>query len=324
VELNKLYEIIEEDLVRVEETLNSVSKVDFSWLAEMLGYTLRAGGKRIRPALTLLSGKFYKYNFNPLLLMSASVELLHTATLVHDDAIDNSSVRRGRPTFNTLWGENKAVLLGDYLFAKAGEFAASTQNLRVVKLFAQTLMIISKGELNQAIGAYNLEQDYSNYLYRITAKTASLFSLATESGAVLSEAPEDSIQMLKSYGENLGIAFQIVDDVLDFISTEEELGKPIGSDLSQGTLTLPAMLLLERYPKDNPVRRIFHGEDEGEKQEDIERAISMVCDSAVVDECYKKASEYCDEACRNIETLQDNKARQTLTQLAKFVVKRTN
>ena len=319
--LEKIYGLIESDLAKVEEKLNSVSKVDFSWLSKMLGYTIEGGGKRIRPALTLLSGKFYNYNLEPLLRMATSVELLHTATLIHDDAIDKSSVRRGRPTFNTIYGDEKAILLGDYLFAKAGEFAASTENLRVVKLFAQTLMTISKGELNQAMSAFNLEQNFDNYLYRITAKTASLFMLATESGAVLSQAPESSVQSLKEYGHSLGIAFQVVDDILDYISSEEELGKPVGSDLAQGTFTLPAMLLQKRYPDDNPVNRSFQTRS-GDKQAEIKQAIELIRNSTIVDECYKVAADYSAKACNYLEGLPDNPARQVLVELAQYVVRR--
>ncbi len=317
--LSTIYQPIQEGLVKVEDELRSVSEVDFSWLAKLLDYSLKGGGKRIRPALTLLAGKFYNYNLSCLLPMATAVELLHTATLVHDDAIDKSLVRRGRPTINRLWGEDKAVLLGDYLFAKAGEFAADTQNLRVIKLFAQTLMAISSGELNQSFSAFNLEQTRQHYFQRISSKTASLFSLATESGAILSQAPEESGEILKGYGYNLGIAFQIVDDILDFIGTEKEMGKPIGSDLAQGTLTLPAMLLMERYPDDNPVKRLFHNQ---EKQKNIELAIELVRNSPIVQECYAVAFEYCSKACQNLGLLPDNASRQALINLANFVVSR--
>ena len=316
---NTIYEPVQEDLNKVEDWLRSVSKVDFSWLAKLLGYSLKGGGKRIRPALTLLSGKFYNYNLDSLLPMATAVELLHTATLVHDDAIDKSSVRRGRPTINTVWGEDKAVLLGDYLFAKAGEFAATTGNLQAIKLTAQTIMTISSGELNQAFNAFNLKQTREDYFQRVSSKTASLFCLATESGAILSQAPERSIEILKGYGHNLGIAFQVVDDILDFIGTEEELGKPVGSDLAQGTLTLPAMLLLERYPEDNPVKRLFQNRD---KQENIGLAIELIRNSSIVQECYGVASDYCSKACHNLGLLPDNASRQALVQLADYVVNR--
>jgi geranylgeranyl pyrophosphate synthase len=323
LELKQVYQSVEEDLARVKSQISSVTEVDFPGLAELLSYVL-IGGKVIRPVLTLLSGKFYNYNLDRLLPMATSVELLHSATLVQDDAIDKSSVRRGRPTINSIWGEDRAVLLGDYLFAKAGEFAASTGNLRVIRLFAKTLQIISSGELKQTFDAFNLEQGRGHYVQRIFSKTASLFSLATESGAVLSQAPEEAVQVLKDYGINLGIAFQIVDDVLDFIGAEEELGKPTGSDLAQGTLTLPAMLLLEQYPEDNPVKELFNNRDmpEADKREKIERAIELVRQSSIVDECYRIASDYSAKACSNLALLPDDAGRQVLVELADYVIAR--
>ena len=318
--LTTIYEPIQEDLVKVEARLGSVCEVDFPRLSKLLEHSLRSGGKRIRPALVLLSGKFYNYELSYLLPMATAIETLHTATLIHDDAIDNSLVRHGRPTINKVWGEDKAILLGDYLLAKSEELVADTQNLRAIKLFAQTIMTISSGELNQAFSAFNLGQTRQQYLQRISSKTASLLSLATESGAILSQAPGKSVIVLKEYGYNLGIAFQIVDDILDFTGTEQELGKPIGSDLAQGTLTLPAMLLLEHYPEDNPVRRVF--QNEGDKQENIKLAVELVRNPSIIEECYKVASDYCGRACRNLNLLPDNASRQSLTKLADYVVTR--
>jgi len=319
LKLSKIYKPIQQDLVKVEEILASVTKVEPAWLAEMLDYSLSGGGKRIRPALALLSGKLHDYNLDYLLPMGVAVELMHTATLVHDDAIDNSLIRRSKPTINSAWGEEKAVLLGDYLFARSGEFAADTQNLRVVRLFSQTLAIISTGELEQTFTAFNTEQSWQDYLRRISRKTASLFSLATESGAILSQAPEESIEILRDYGYNLGIAFQIVDDILDFIGTEEELGKPVGSDLAQGTLTLPAILLMEQYPDDNPVKKLFNDED---RPKNIELALKMVRDSSIPETCCQMAADYCAKACRNLNLLPDNDSLQSLVQLAGFITER--
>ncbi len=323
MELSQVYAPVQPDLTKVGSQLKSISQVDFPHLAKLLSYTL-SGGKGIRPALTLLSGKFYQYNLEQLLPMATSVELMHTATLVHDDAIDNSPVRRGRATINRLWGEDRAVLLGDYLFAKAGEFAALTGNLRVIRLFAQTLQIISSGELVQTFDAFNLKQSRKHYLERISSKTASLFSLATESGAILSQAPEESVEILREYGFNLGIAFQIVDDLLDFTGTEKEMGKPIGSDLAQGTLTLPAMLLLKRYPKDNPVAELFKNRDlpEAEKRKRIKQALDLVRSSGVTKECHELASDYCHKACSRFKLLPDNTSRQALRDLADLVISR--
>ncbi len=319
MELGTIYEPIQKELDKVEDMLRLVNKVDSPYLSTLLDHSLQSNGKRIRPALTLLSGKFYDYNLDYLLPMAAAVELMHTATLVHDDAIDNSLVRRSRPTINKLWGEEKAVLLGDYLFAEAGVFTASTKNLRAIKHFSDTLKTISSGELNQAFNAFNLEQSRLQYLQRVAKKTAALFSLATESGAVLSQAPEESIQILIEYGHNLGIAFQIVDDILDFIGSEEELGKPIGSDLAQGTLTLPAILILEYYPEENPVKRLFSSRDE---QDNIKLAIELVRNSPITQECYQVASDYCAKACHNLKLLPDNVSRQSLIELADYIINR--
>jgi len=316
LELNRIYESIQDDLGKVKDRLRSISQIDFPWLSEQLGYVVKESGKGIRPALTLLSGKFYNYDITYLLPMAVSVELMHTSTLVHDDAIDKSVVRRGQPTINRLWGEDIAVLMGDYLFAKAGEFVSDTQTPRVIKLFSQTLATISSSEINQFLGAFKLEQSRENYFHRISGKTASLFSLATESGAILSKAPEESVEILREYGDNLGIAFQIVDDILDFTSTEEAMGKPVGSDLTQGTLTLPAMLLLERYPEDNPVEKLFETRD----KKYVELAIEMVSNSTIVKDCYKVASEFCTRACRNLNLLPENASRQALAELAEYVI----
>jgi len=317
LELKQIYAPVQEDLNKVRETLLSISHVDFAWLSEQLSYVVKETGKGIRPALTLLSGKSYNYDLTYLLPMAVSVELMHTATLIHDDAIDKALTRRGQATINSIWGDEIAVLMGDYLFAKAGEYVADTQTPRCVKLFSQTLGTISSGEIGQFRSAFNLDQSREYYLHRIYSKTASLFSLATQSGAILSKAPENIVDIMKEYGDNMGIAFQIVDDLLDFTSTEEAMGKPVGSDLAQGTLTLPAMLLMERYPDDNPVRKLF---ETGDKN-NVTEAINMILNSTIIDECYKTAAEYFEKACRNLNSLPDKTSRELLHALADYVVK---
>ncbi len=317
MELDQIYAPVQEDLKKVRETLKSVSRVDFGWLAEQIHHVVRETGKGIRPALTLLSGRSYEYDLTYLLPMAVSVELMHTATLVHDDAIDKSSTRRGQATINSIWGDEIAILLGDYLFAKAGEFVADTQTPRVVKLFSQTLGTISSGEIVQFRAAFNPDQAREDYFHRIYGKTASLFSLSTQSGAILSKASEESVAVMKEYGDSLGIAFQIVDDILDFTSTKEMLGKPVGSDLMQGTLTLPAMFLMERHPDDNPIRKLFETRD----NKYVGQAIDMVLNSSIIGDCYEVAREYCDRACRNLKTLPKLASRQSLLDLAEYIIR---
>jgi geranylgeranyl pyrophosphate synthase len=316
LELKQIYAPIQEDLEKVKETIRSISLIDYKWLSGQLNYIVGETGKGIRPALTLLTGKLYHYDLTYLLPMAASVELMHTATLVHDDAIDKASTRRGQATINNKWGDEIAILMGDFLFAKAGEFVADTQTPRVIKLFSQTLGIISSGEIGQFRGAYNIKQNREGYFRRIYRKTGSLFSLATQSGAILGKAPEKSVTILKEYADNMGIAFQIVDDILDFTSTAEALGKPAGSDLIQGTLTLPAILVIERNPEDNPVKRFFESRD----NKDAAEAIDTAKNREIIRECYQIAGEYCEKACRNLKSLPQNASRQSLYALAEFVV----
>lgn len=317
--LNKIIDLLNEDLAKVENSLKSVGEVQDNHLSELLGYVLGSGGKRIRPAVTLLAGKFYNYDLDYLLPMAVAVEMLHTATLVHDDVIDKSAVRHGRPTVNKVWGEDKAVLLGDYLFAKAGEFCASTGNLRVIKLFSQTLATMSIGELKQTFDAFNLDQTRKHYLDRISKKTASLFVLATESGAILSQSPERSVEILRKYGHNLGIAFQIVDDILDFTGTEEELGKPADSDLAQGILSLPSIIFMYHYPEDNQIKRFFQGRRDLEEKK---RIIESIRNSPIVQKCYDFAANYGARACQNLNLLPDSASRQALIDLADYIVRR--
>jgi geranylgeranyl pyrophosphate synthase len=319
MELTEIYALIQQDLAVVEERLKATGAGESPWLGYLLSHSLKGGGKRLRPALVLLSAGFYDNNLERLMPMALAVEILHLATLVHDDTIDNSFVRWGRPTINKLWGMEKAVLLGDYLFAKSGDLTASTENIRVIKLLPQTLMRITNGELAQAAGAFKLEQSREQYIYRISSKTAALFVMATESGAVLSQAPEKSIQILHDYGYYLGHAFQIIDDILDFTGTEEEMGKPVGSDLAQGTVTLPSLMLMEKYPQDNPVKRLFQG---GDKQENIKRTIEMVRNSTIIQECYQVTADYCAKACQNLRLLPKKDARESLINLADYIVSR--
>jgi len=306
-------------MAEVEESLKAAGKVDLPWMAEPLRHVLESGGKRIRPAVTLLAGKFYHYNLEQLIPMATAIELFHTATLVHDDAVDKSLVRRGRPTVNSLWGEGIAVLLGDYLFANSSELICSTGNLRVVRLFAQMLMNISSGQLRQLMSAYDWRQDREDYYQQISSKTASLFSTATEAGAILSEAPEEGVEALGTYGHELGMAFQIVDDILDFIGEEEELGKPVGSDLLQGTLTLPAILLMEQHPDDPIIREIFQ---KSEDKAGVERVIERIRNSSIVEDCYRIAADFLARACRALESLPKNACRRSLFDLADYIIER--
>lgn len=316
-----VYGPAQEHLGLVEEELARVREVELPALRMMLDHALAPGGKRMRPALTLLSGQFGEYRLQPLVYLGAAIELLHTATLVHDDVIDAAQTRRGRATANSVFDNSLTVLLGDFMFANAAELVTRTGDLAVVRLFALCLMKMASGELDQDASAFDAGKDIQHYLGRISGKTASLFVTGTRGGAMLSGARDEYVEALGVYGQNLGMAFQIKDDILDFIGSEEELGKPVGSDLRDGTLTLPALLLLERYPKDNPIKKLFRSR--GRRQEDyLRQAIDMIHETEVLDDSLAMARAYTERALDALGALPPGEARAALEEVVSFVVSR--
>ena len=317
-----IYKPIEEDLIQVEERLHSLSNVATAHLPELLEYVFQNGGKRVRPAITLLAASCYARERDLAIIMATAVELLHMATLIHDDTVDNSPLRRGKATVSDLWGRNVAVLLGDYVFATSATFVCDTKNVRVIRRFSETIMELSSGELLEYFNSKNWHQSIEDYNDRIYRKTASLFRTAAETGAILGGAPEEAVQALHRYGYNIGMAFQIVDDILDVQGNAEEIGKPVGNDLLQGVLTLPAILLLEKYPRDNPIEELFqHGNDAPGNC--LERALEMIQNSGIIEDCYAIARDDCRDASRAIEDLPDGPARGSLLKISDYVMERS-
>jgi geranylgeranyl pyrophosphate synthase len=249
------------------------------------------------------------------------VELLHTATLVHDDVIDNSLFRRGLPTLNASWSPGATILTGDYLFARAAELAAETGSVRIVTIFAQTLMTIVGGELQQLFSdGHGQVPTQEEYHQRIYAKTASLFAAGTQCGGILCGASEQEIEALRNYGYHLGMAFQIVDDILDFRGDEDRIGKPVANDLRQGIATLPVMLFAEKSP-DHPtimkaVRRERVTDDE------MLAVVEQIRASGSVEGAMESARQFVRQAQASLETLPDNRYRQAMHGLADYTVAR--
>jgi geranylgeranyl pyrophosphate synthase len=316
-----IYGPVQEDLRLVEDTFDRIKHVEnFPALAKMLGHVLGGGGKRIRPAIALLAGKFGDYDIDLHVPLASSIELLHTATLVHDDVIDASPSRRGRATANALFNNAASVMLGDYMFAHAAELISRTNNTAVVRLFAHTIMAIAGGELHQDLSAYEYSPDTLRYFARIEGKTASLFATSAEGGAMVARCTEGEREALRLYGLNVGMAFQVVDDILDFAGDEEEMGKPIGSDLLQGTLTLPSLLLMERYPKDNPIKKAFRYRKP--KEEFVAQAVRMVLDTDILDETYRVARDFRDRAVAALQALPRDEPRAALEDIAEYILDR--
>jgi geranylgeranyl pyrophosphate synthase len=211
-------------------------------------------------------------------------------------------------------------MLGDYMFAHSADLIARTDDTQVVRLFARTIMAIAGGELHQDMSAYEYSADTFKYFGRIEGKTASLFATSAEGGAMVARCPRDEREALRTYGLNVGMAFQVVDDILDFTGDETEMGKPIGSDLMQGTLTLPSLLLMERYPRDNPIKKAFRTKKP--KTEHIAEAVYMVRNSEILNECYAVAKDFRERALAALRTFPDNDARSSLEDIADHVLDR--
>jgi len=316
-----IFEPIREELGLVEKRLRQAVEVEHSFLGRILSYVLDSGGKRVRPALVILASKFHDSDAEKVLALAASVEMLHTATLVHDDLLDGSLLRRGHPTLNTSLRAEVVILVGDYLFARAADLAAATTSVPIFSIFAQTLMTICSGELRQALDESGGRPTKEDYYQSIYSKTASLFAASTEAGGLLSGAPEPTVQALRTYGYNLGMAFQILDDILDLTGDEKELGKPIGSDLRQGTVTLPLLLFLEAHPDVDILSSIF-GEPQG-RGEKIQTLVDVVRRSGAIASARDEAERFTAESKQAIQNLPANEYRQVMLDLADYLLERS-
>ena len=254
----EIFSPVREGLTAVEDRMREAAPNQHEALTAATEHLLASGGKRVRPAISLLAAGLFDADFDQAVSVAAAIEMLHTATLVHDDLVDGALLRRGIPTLNAQWSAGATVLTGDYLFARAADFAAQANNVRVMRIFARTLMVLVNGEINQMFNSRGVASR-SDYYHRIYAKTASVFEAAAEAAGVVGGADETELNALATYGREIGRAFQIVDDILDFTGEEHHIGKPVGSDLRQGLVTLPTICFLERHPADTDVAALLNG-----------------------------------------------------------------
>lgn len=324
-----LLEPLAQDLERVEQRLRRTSHPEHPQLMMVLNHLLGSGGKRLRPALALLAGRFYPADIDKVISLAASVEMLHTATLVHDDLVDGALMRRGNPTLNASWSPGATVLAGDYFFAQAAAFAAETGSVRVIQIFSNTLMTICSGELRQifdrrSVPCLTTEQDrrlaMERYDQRIEAKTASLFAAATEAAAVLSHASEAEIAALREYGRLLGMGFQIVDDVLDFQGDQSVLGKPVASDLREGIVTLPALYYVMEHPEDERVHGVVCDPHPDDSQ--VRSVVAAIQSSSALGQAMARAAELIARSQEALSVLPDTPPRAMLHALAGYAVAR--
>jgi geranylgeranyl pyrophosphate synthase len=306
------------DLRRVEERLERAAQVDSPVVADLVVGLVRAGGKRLRPLVLLLAGRAYNYDLDTLVTAGAGIELLHTASLVHDDTVDRAALRRGRPTLNSVLSSGAVILLGDFLFAQSAMLAAATNSPRVVSIFASTLADICDGQLQEMFMAHRLDQTREEYERRIFGKTASLFAGAAEMGALIGQAPESHVRALRQFGADVGMAFQIVDDVLDLREGTSQLGKPAGHDLTQGTVTLPTMIYAAGLPPASDAMARLQGVVSGdlESAADVERVVQEIRESGALEVAIQEAERYAEQAKLQALVVPDSETREMLEEIA--------
>jgi geranylgeranyl pyrophosphate synthase len=311
---------IQQGLDAVERLMLSQADEYHPDLKAALSILLSSGGKRIRPRLILLIGSLFHARKDTLVTLATSIELLHTATLVHDDLIDGSLLRRGAPTLNSKWSPAATVLTGDFLFASAAYLAAKTNSLEVMALFSQTLMTIVNGEVNQLLTS-RCNPDKDDYYRRIYAKTASLFETSTHTAAIISQVTAKQTELIRKFGYELGMAFQIIDDVLDYKGDQSIVGKPIGGDIRQGLITLPLLYYIESHPSDRNVLNLINGKcilDESE----IQAVITNVNSGDSIELALKEANQFAHRALNYLAELPNSPEKDELIELTKYNVLR--
>ena len=314
--------MVRSDLQKVEEEFCLQSVTSVEPISEIAQYLQGSGGKRLRPALVLLSSKMCGYQEYPAIRLGAVVELIHTATLVHDDIIDGADTRRGRPSANSCWGNHMSVLAGDWLYMQAFNVALAERNFKILDMLIGVTQVMVEGELLQLTHLHKLDVTEEEYLELADRKTACLFSICLRLGAVLGGRRLEEEAKLGEFGTNLGLAFQLIDDVLDFTSSEEILGKPIGSDLREGKITLPLIYLLQKCSAEE-AQRVSRVLEEGSYDSvPFAEIMELVERYGTLQAAHDKARQFADNAKRCLDIFPDSQYKDALRSLAEFIVER--
>lgn len=315
-----LFNQISDELAIVEERLITSIQSDLPILDQASTHLVKAGGKRLRPAFALLSAKMFTESLDEVIPLAVALELIHMATLVHDDVIDDSSLRRGRETVKSGWGNRVSIYAGNYVFARSLSLVSSYRRSDILEVLAEASMRICEGEINQMLSCYDVNQGLKDYLRRIERKTALLISVSCQLGAMILNAEESKSLALKNYGYYLGMAFQITDDILDFVADEEILGKPVGSDIKQGVITLPAIYAIKYDKRGDQLRNwLASPEDCINRCEEI---IQIVNDSDGIDYAYQVSCRYLEKARQELRFLPDGPVKDSLDKIALFISNR--
>ena len=314
--------LIGEDLKNVELQFKKDLQSDVPLIRKVSEYVLSSGGKRIRPALLLLAAHLCGYQGNRHVPLASVIEFIHTATLLHDDVVDNANLRRGIASANTLWGNEASVLVGDFLFSKSFSLMVADGDLNVLRVISNATTIIAEGEVLQLVCTSDLDITEERYIEVVKCKTAILLSAACQAGAILGGAPPERETALRDFGMALGIAFQVVDDTLDYVASEEQFGKSIGHDLEEGKITLPLIHTLQRCTSAEREQIATIIDKEILDKEDFQAVFGMVHRYDGIAYATERASHYVDEAKQYLEVFPDGQEKRALSSLADYVLTR--
>ncbi|MXQ09282.1 polyprenyl synthetase family protein [Alphaproteobacteria bacterium GH1-50] len=319
----RLAAMLEDDMARVNGLIRErMASEHAPRIPEVTAHLVEAGGKRLRPMLTLAAARLCGYEGDNHVRLAATVEFIHTATLLHDDVVDESDQRRGRPTANLLWDNKSSVLVGDYLFARSFQLMTDTGSLDVLRILSNAAATIAEGEVLQLTAAANLATTEEIYLQVVRGKTAALFAAATEVGGVIADRPDDEVDALRTYGDALGIAFQMADDLLDVAGDAAETGKNVGDDFRERKLTMPIIKTIAAADEDERafwVRTIEKGRQE---ESDLETALELIRKHGAIEATRREALGWSETAKNAMRRLPEHELRQILIDLADYVVAR--
>ena len=323
MKLLKLYASLKPELQSIEDSLADSVSSELELLDDSAKHLLKAGGKRLRPVFVLLAGKFGHYDLERLKKVAVPLELIHMASLVHDDVIDDANTRRGQPTVKAKWDNRIAMFTGDYIHGKALVVAGQLEDPRIHRILSGAIVQMCIGEMEQIRDFFNTEQTTRNYLLRIRRKTALLIAISCQLGAIAAGAPDRVSNALYRFGYQVGMAFQITDDLLDLCGTEKAIGKPPGSDLRQGNITLPVLFALREEKLREPLLAEIAAIREADGTAVSAPAVKLVRSSSGIAEAEKLADRYIAKALRELDNLPDIPAKKNLAEIAKFVAQRS-
>ncbi|HYK72498.1 MAG TPA: heptaprenyl diphosphate synthase component II [Pseudoneobacillus sp.] len=318
MKLKMMYSFLNSDINIIEKELEDTIQTESLLLRQASLHLLQAGGKRIRPVFVLLAGKFGNYDINIIKNVAVALELIHMASLVHDDVIDDAELRRGKLTIKAKWDNRIAMYTGDYMFAQALELMTKIENPIAHQILSDAIVEVCIGEIEQIKDKYNFDQNLKTYLRRIKRKTALLIAVSCQLGAVASGVDKSIHKKLFQFGYYVGMSYQIIDDVLDFTATEKELGKPAGSDLVQGNITLPVLFAMEDVSIKNRIQDVHEEMDRNE----LAHCIQLIKNSGAIERSLKMSDQYLEKALQVLNELPENKAKKTLRDIAKVIGRR--